>query len=115
MHVLFSRSCQELNIQKIEAERNKREQARIQQIKSSKERHNLRATSHHGIRSRNDVIRRLDQIAPNRVILREMIKYKRRIEAMNSKNHNVKISLDDLQQVRTEIITDKIRLFGTSA
>jgi hypothetical protein len=100
------------NIAAREAERNRKELLRVQQIRAGKERHNLRALSNQGIKTRNDVLRRLDQLATNRAFLREMIKYKRKIIEINNAP---KLSLSDLQCIRKQIITDKIRLIGTTS
>ena len=100
------------NIAARDAERNRKELARVNQIRASKERHNVRALSHQSIKSRNDVLRRMDQIATNRTLVREMIKYKRKIDEVKKAP---KVSLLDLQSVRSQIISDKIRLIGTTS
>lgn len=100
------------NIAAREAERNRKELVRVQQIRARKERHNLGALSNQGIKTRNDVLRRLNQLATNRAFVREMIKYKRKIIEIKKAPT---LSLSDLQCIRKQIITDKIRLIGTTS
>ena len=83
-----------------ETARNAREKARIDKIKSA-----TRQRVHSSIRSRNDVLRRLDLLPSNRQLLRQTVKYRRNLAALEE----VKVDLEFLQNVRREIVGDKIK------
>lgn len=83
-----------------ETARNAREKSRIDKIKSA-----TRQRVHSSIRSRNDVLRRLDLLPSNRQLLRQIVKYRRNLAALEE----VKVDLEFLQNVRGEIVGDKIK------
>jgi hypothetical protein len=77
-----------------------RERVRVANIKSA-----TRQRVHSTIKSKNDILRRLDLLPSNRELLRGIVKYKRRMDQLDS----VEVNLEVLQDCRGMITGDKIK------
>jgi hypothetical protein len=77
-----------------------RERVRVDKIKSA-----TRQRVHSTIKSENDILRRLDLLPSNRELLRGIVKYKRRVDQLDS----VEVNLEVLQDCRGMITGDKIK------
>ncbi len=92
------------NIAKREQAREEKEKMHVQQVKANRERHNLRL--HTNVRSKTDVIRRLELLPSNRQLIRETIKYRRRAEKLEKEG---RVDLKFLQKARFEMSNIRLK------